>query len=387
MPPEDVVIVGAGPYGLSAAAHLRRAGVGARVLGEPMAFWRTMPAGMMLRSNRSATNIAELHGSLSLDAFEADTGIAVDAPVPLARFVEYGDWVQRRAAPDLDRRHAARIERNGAGFHVTLADGDRLAARRVVLACGIAAFAHRPPELARLGRDLVSHTGDHSDPARFAGQRIAVVGGGQSALEFAALARAAGAEVEILVRAPGIVWLRRVTVYRRLGRLAPVVYAPTDVGPLWYSRLNSVPAAFRRLPRTAQTRVAARSIRPACTHLVREKLDGQPIRLGTQIAAARPAGGRLELRLSDGERLTVDHLVLGTGYRVDVDRYDVLAPELRRAVRAVSGFPVLRRGLESSVPGLHFLGAPAARSFGPIMRFVSGTWYASAQHARAVGRR
>jgi cation diffusion facilitator CzcD-associated flavoprotein CzcO len=387
MPPEDVVIVGAGPYGLSASAHLRRAGLRPRVLGEPMAFWRTMPAGMLLRSNRGATNIAELHGSLTLDAFEADTGMQAGSPVALERFVEYGEWVQRRAAPDLDRRLAAHIERNGDGFKITLADGERLAARRVVMACGIAEFAHLPPEFAGFGPELVSHTGDHADPARFAGRRVAVVGGGQSALELAALARAAGADVEILVRAPQIVWLRRVTVYRRLGRLAPVVYAPTDVGPLWYSRLNAVPDAFRRLPRSAQARIATRSIRPACTHRVREALDGVEIRLGTRVASARRAGARLELALDSGERLTVDHLLLGTGYRVDIARYAVLAPELRRAVRTVAGFPVLGRGMESSVPGLHFLGAPAARSFGPIMRFVSGTWYGGAQLARAVAAR
>ncbi len=384
MPAEDVVIVGAGPYGLAAAAHLRRAGVRPRVLGDPMAFWRSMPAGMSLRSNRSATSIAERRGSLSLEAFEAATGAALGSHVRLERFVEYGEWVQQRAAPDLDRRMATRIERRGRGFEVTLADGEVLTARRVVMACGITPFAHRPPELARLGPDLVSHTGDGTDPGRFAGRRLAVVGGGQSALEHAAIARAAGAEVEVLVRAREIVWLRRVTVYRRLGCLAPLLYAPTDVGPLWYSRLNATPAAFRRLPRTAQARIAARSIRPACTHAVREALAGLPLRLGARIASARRVGDRLELGLEDGARLTVDHLLLGTGYRVDVARYGILAPELRAAVRTVSGFPVLRRGMESSVGGLHFLGAPAARSFGPIMRFVSGTWYTGAQLARAV---
>jgi cation diffusion facilitator CzcD-associated flavoprotein CzcO len=349
-----------------------------------MGFWRTMPAGMFLRSNRSATNIAERQGSLSLDAFEADTGVEVVAPVPLERFVAYGDWVQKRAVPDVDRRMVNRVARDNGGFRVTLEDGDELAARRVVIACGIERFAQLPAELARLGADLVSHTGEHADPRRFAGRRLAVVGGGQSALELAALAHRAGAEVEVLVRGGRIVWLRHVTVYRRLGRVAPIVYAPTDVGPLWYSRLNSVPAAFRRLPRAAQTRVAYRSIRPACTHNVREALDGVRIRLDTRIASARRVLDGLELTLDDGERLMVDHLLLGTGYRVDIGRYDVLAPELRAEVRSVGGFPVLRRGMESSVARLHFLGAPAAWSFGPIMRFVSGTWYSGRQLARAV---
>src|SRR5207249_8499111 len=74
---------------------------------------------------------------------------------------------------------------------------------------------------------------------------------------------------------------------------------------------------------------------------------------------------------------------LATGYRVDVALYDFLAPEVLKTVRRVDGYPLLGPGFESSLPGLHFLGAPAARSFGPVSRFVSGTPYA----ARALARR
>jgi FAD-dependent urate hydroxylase len=354
------------------------------VLGDPMGFWRSMPAGMHLRSNRSATNIAERHGPLSLDAYAAATGEDVAAPMPLDRFIRYGEWVQRRAVPDVEPREVVRVERAADGFAVTVDDGERLAARRVVVACGIARFAWRPPELSGLYPDLASHTGDHSDPLRFAGQRVAVVGSGQSALESAALMHAAGAEVEVFARAWRVVWLRGVSVYRRLGRLGPVLYAPTDVGPLWYSRLNAVPDVFRRLPRRAQVRIAARSIRPACSHWVRERLDGVPIHLGARIASVRRRDGLAELTLDDGTRRAVDHVLLGTGYRVDVARYGFLAPDLLAGLRRAGGYPVLGPGMESSIPRLHFLGAPAAWSFGPITRFVSGTWYSAAALTRVV---
>ena len=376
-PTTDVAIVGAGPYGLSAAAHLRRAGLDVRVFGHPMSFWRTMPDGMLLRSNWSATNIAEHRGELSLDSYQAETGARFSAPVPVARFIEYGDWVQRKVAPDVDRRLVAQLARRDGGFALTLDDGEELAARRVVVACGIEPFAWRPPEFRGLPPWLVSHTGDHGDFTRFAGSRVAIVGAGQSARECGALAHEAGAEVEIFARSSKLVWLRGVGVNKRLGRLGPIVYAPTDVGPLWYSRLVAVPDLFRRLPRRAQTRIARRSIRPAGSHWLRDRLADVPLRLDCRVVSAKPAPDGLEIRLSTGETRVIDHLLFGTGYRVDIALYSFLGPEPLAQIRRVGGYPVLSRGLESSVPGLHFLGAPAAWSFGPIMRFVSGSWYSS----------
>jgi FAD-dependent urate hydroxylase len=374
----QVVIVGAGPYGLAAASRLRRAGIDPRVFGDPMSFWREMPKGMFLRSNWTATSIAgHDDDELSLDAYLADTGERFSTPVPLDRFIAYGEWVQRRAAPDLDRRSVARVAPASEGFSVTLEDGEELRAGRVVVAGGIAPFAWRPPELVQLPAGLTSHTGDHSDLACFAERKVAIVGGGQSALESAALAREAGADVEVFVRSPRVVWLRGHGVKKRIGRLGPVVYAPTDVGPLWYSRLVSVPDLFRQLPRAAQDRIARRAIRPAGAHWLIGRLTDVPIHLGTPVAAVHSDGEAVELS-ADGTRFQrFDHLLLGTGYRVDVSKYSFLAPELLGLVRRSNGYPVLGPGLESSLPGLHFLGAPAAWSFGPIMRFVSGSWYSS----------
>jgi hypothetical protein len=83
------------------------------------------------------------------------------------------------------------------------------------------------------------------------------------------------------------------------------------------------------------------------------------------------------------ERL-VDHALLATGFRVDVSRYSFLSPSLLRKLETVSGFPVLTRGLESSIPGLHFLGKPASWSFGPLLGFVSGAEFASTELTRAI---
>jgi hypothetical protein len=387
-PDLEVAVIGAGPHGLSAAAHLRRAGVRAHVFGAPMAFWKAMPKGMMLRSNMSATNMIEPIGPLSLAAYAEATGARPEQPVPLSDFIAYGSWVQRMAVPDVDERAVTSLECHSGGFSLGLDDGARVSARRVVIACGIAPFERMPAGFDRLPADRVSHTAHHHDLHVFAGRRVAVVGAGQSAFESAALMRERGAaQVEILARSPAVVWLRGHGVKQALGRLGPIVYAPTDVGPLWYSRLVERPDLFRRLPRGAQGRIADRSIRPACSHFVRVRLDEVRISTGVRVLGAEAGGDALRIALSDGSTREVDHLMFGTGYKVDVTRYAFLGERILGDMRRVAGYPVLGRGLESSVPGLHIVGAPAAWSFGPIMRFVSGSWYAGRALAREIAGR
>ncbi len=385
----DTVVVGAGPHGLSAAVHLRRAGVQAHVVGDPMSFWKGMPAGMRLRSNMSATNMVEVAGPLSLASYmEQEAGERFGHPVSLGRFVDYGMWVHRTAVPDVDVRRVERIERDGTGFVLQLSDGGELTAGRVVVACGISDFQRRPEGFGHLPPDLVSHTGERSDPAEFAGKRVAIIGGGQSACEWAVLMMERGAEeVELIVRQPEIVWLKSWSPIHFMGPLGRIAYAPTDVGPLWYSRLVATPSLFTSLPRATQDRIASRSIRPACSYFVRVRIDGVKLTMSSEVMSAEPLQGRLRLHLSDRTERTVDHLMFGTGYAVDVRRYKFLGPSVLDGLRTDQGYPLLNRGFETSVPRLHMLGAPAARSFGPTMRFVSGSWFAGSRLAATLAAR
>ena len=382
----DIAIIGAGPHGLAAAAHLRRAGIDCVVFGDPMSFWRGMPAGMLLRSNWTATCIAEYEGPLSLDSFCAARNIALSRPVPLTSFIEYGLWVQEQVAPDVDRRRVERVSLDGAGFVLELSDGESTRAGRVVVAAGIAGFENRPSILAGLPPELATHTSEHDDFGRFKGQQVLVVGGGQSALESAALMRESGADVEVAVRADRINWLHGGKYHRTLGRFAPLFYAPTDVGPLGMSRVVGAPGLFTRLPRRAQDAMAHRSIRPAGAEWLRARLVDIPLVMGATVTAAVPDGSRLRVELSDGATRVVDHLLFGTGYRVDIAKYPFLDPALVRGVRTDDGYPILGRGMESTVRGLHFLGAPAARSVGPIMRFVSGGWFGARSLTAGIRR-
>jgi hypothetical protein len=385
----DVAIVGAGPYGLAAAAHLRSSadGLETRVFGDVMAFWRDhMPLGMLLRSPRVASHIADPERALTLDAYEATIGAQASSPVPLSVFVEYGAWFQRQVAPDLDSRRVLRAEATHRGFRLLLEDEAATTARHLVVAAGIAPFARRPPQFRELPDSVVSHAVDIRDVSRFEGRNVVVIGGGQSALESAALLNEAGARVEVVARTSYIHWLDRSAWLHSLGPLSKILYAPTDVGPAGLSWLVATPGWFRRAPRSMQERLARRSTRPAGAAWLKPRLAGVVLTTGRSVVSAALSNGTVVLSLDGGVKRNVDHIVLGTGYQVDVARYEFLEP-LTRSLRCVHGYPVLDVGFESSVPRLHFLGASAAYSFGPLMRFVAGTEFAGRALSRAILRR
>jgi cation diffusion facilitator CzcD-associated flavoprotein CzcO len=386
----DVAIIGAGPYGLSAAAHLRTVkSLDVHVFGEPMSFWqRSMPAGMLLRSGWAASHIADPNQSLTLDAYRAASGKHFSSPVPLDRFVDYGLWYQRCVVPQLDQRKIARVESDAESFRLILADGETVYARRVVVAAGISSFAWIPPKFAGLPSALVSHTSEHREFRRFVGKQVLVIGSGQSALESAALLHEGRAQVEIVARTRQIHWLGGIvsrTIHSGLGpAISKLLYAPTDVGPAGISQVVARPDLVRRFPRSIQDWLRRLSIRPAGARWLIPRLQNVPVKLGRSIVCATPVGERIKVKLDDGSERIFDHVLLGTGYRVDVSKYDFLAPKLARSISRFQGYPRLSKGFETSVPGLHILGAPAVWSFGPLMQFVVGTHYASRALLRCV---
>jgi FAD-dependent urate hydroxylase len=382
----DAIVVGAGPYGLAAAAHLGAAGANIRVFGSPMSFWtEQMPKGMLLRSPWGASHISDPTRSLTLDAYERTKDGPLSRPVPLGDFVAYGHWFRQQAIPEIDPRRVRRIDALGDGLRVTLDDGEALVSRRVLVATGIAPFVSRPAEFDGLPRDLATHSSEHADLSPFAGRRVAVVGGGQSAFECAVLLHESGAEVELLMRAPRIRWVGRAT---RKGVLGHLMFHRTDVGPAFVSHLVARPRILRLQPRFVQRHALRRALAPGASLWLRPRSQGMAIATGRRIVAVGRAGDRVRLGLDDATTREVDHVLLATGYRVDVRRYPFLSESIVASIRSANGYPVLRDGLESSVPGLHFLGAPAAHSFGPLVRFVSGTEFAAGAVTRSiVGRR
>jgi FAD-dependent urate hydroxylase len=391
----DLLIVGAGPYGLSLAAHARETALSHRIVGGPMESWtRQMPSEMVLKSEGFASNISDPRRTHTLRRFceryereYGDWGV----PVPIGTFVDYGLWFQRELVPNVEPATVEAVEGDGGGFDVRLDDGEELRARRVALACGHVAFRHVPEALRDLPQDLVSHTADHRDFSRFAGRDVVVLGAGQSALETAALLREQGALPRVVARKREIVWNGLPESEQRpLTRRLRVPIA--GLGPGWEAWFYStLPQAFTYLPAATRIRLVREKFGPAGAWWLRERVEGQvPLLTGRALRRATAANGRIRLTFTvDGpeEEVDADHVIAATGYRIDLARLPFLGAELRARVQTVGGAPKLSSSFESSVPGLHFVGLAAAHTFGPAMRFVYGTRFSSTALVSGLARR
>jgi len=384
----EVAVIGAGPYGLSAGAHLKAHGISVRVFGEPMEFWaKKMPEGMLLRSPRVASNISDPARAFTLEAYEAFARIEPSMPLPLDTFVEYGRWFRHQLESHLDVRKVARVDRAQPGFRLLLEDGEVVYCERVVVAAGVESFRRIPAVFGELSPLHLSHCYESREVRKFAGARVAVIGAGQSALEWAALLHEAGAEVEIITKNPHLRWIGQHKWLHQMGPISRILYSQHDVGPVGISRLVAYPKLMSHVPLRLRDKIRTRAVRPAGARWLPERLATVKVTTGRIVARARMAGDEALLTLDDGSTRHANHVLLGTGYQVDITRYNFLPPELTRNVRQQNGYPRLAGGFLSSVQGLHFIGAPAARSFGPLLYFVAGTEFSSRELVSHVARR
>ena len=368
----DVAIIGAGPYGLSIAAHLKARGVDFRIFGNPMHTWLThMPKGMRLKSEGFASSLYDPDSTYTLEVYCKERGIAyakIGLPVPLEVFASYGIEFQRRFVPELRDTLVNSLQRSAGGFQIGLEDGEIISARRVVTAVGLTHYEYMPPMLAALPREFATHSSRHKTVDQFKGREVAVVGAGASALDLAALLHQAGAQVQVVARKPVIrfhdppdklepSWIDKLRT--------PV----TGIGPGWKLFLcTNAPLVFRQMPQEFRFDKVRRVLGPAPCWFIKEQVVGKiPLNVDASITEAKVQNGRVSLQLTDSagakKLLTTDHVIAATGYRVDLRRLAFMDSGLQSGVQSVQHTPVLSSNFESSVPGLYFVGRlPPIRS-------------------------
>jgi FAD-dependent urate hydroxylase len=361
----SLLVVGAGPYGLSAAAFARQHGIETVVVGRPMGFWREhMPAGMFLRSGPDwHLDAAAVH---TLEAYLEEQAIApadVD-PLPIGLFLDYAEWFRQAKGIEVREDLVVELAKPDGRFVAVLESGAHIAADAVVAAPGICYFTNLPAWAGSVPPGRVAHTCDLVRFADLSGARVLIVGGRQSAYEWAALLAEHGAERIDLVHRHDVPRFERVS-WRFVD---PHVEATVRVRGWW-----------RTLPKTEQDAIAQRFWevgRLTLEYWLTPRLTSNTIHRwpGTEVvhAEATAPGGALGVRLSNGEGLLVDQVIFACGYRADLPRVPYLAGVLDR-IKVRDGFPVLDEAFGTSLSGLYLPGFTATRDFGPFFGFVKAT--------------
>jgi thioredoxin reductase len=294
---------------------------------------------------------------------------------------------QKRFVPNVDIRNVADASRSGDKFLLRLEDGSSVRAARVVVATGLRDYAYIPEALRRLPKDLATHSGEYGPVDHLAGRKVLVIGGGASAVDLAWSLHERGSDVSLVCRKPAI------------------EFHPEPPPRKWYSAIRTpdspigggwnlwfyarAPHLFRLLPEMTRRRIVATVLGPFPGWFMTKQVLGRiPILGGLEVTGADVAENQVRLTTDAGDggetRLTADHVVAATGYRVDVNRLRFLDDALKKRIKSRSGSPILSAHFESSVPGLYFVGVASAVTFGPVMRFVAGAEFTVSNLSRRL---
>ncbi len=391
----NTVIIGAGPYGLSAAAHFRERGIPFRIFGRPMDSWLAkMPKGMKLKSDGFASDIYDPAGAFTLKKFCAERGIEyadTGIPVHIDTFTSYGLAFMERMVPELENKMVVSIDRAEDGFKVALDDGEIIKARHVVLAIGITHFQYIPDTFAHLPAEALSHSAAHYDLEKFRGRSVIVLGGGSSAMDLAALLHEGGADVQLVARRSTLKFHNKPNGKKR-SFWQQLRNPQSGLGPGMKSKFYSdFPNIFHYLPRNTRLQIVRTHLGPSGGWFIKDMVEGKvPLSLGYATERAEVRGGKVTLSLSgkDGSKkeVSADHVIAATGYKVDLERLKFLSSQIRTELKGNEETLPLSSSFESSVPGMYFIGVAAADSFGPLMRFAFGAGFAARCVTKAVGR-
>ena len=378
-----VVIIGAGPYGLSLAAHLAAHKIEHRIFGRPMQFWSQIAEAAgerYLKSYCFGTNLSAPTQGFSFADYNTPRNLETFEPCSMANFADYGRWFQENKVPWVEPVDVLNVQRQNNGFSISLSNGEEVVASQVIVATGLSYFAHIPSVLGSVSPSLVSHTADITKFASFEGRSVAVLGAGQSALEACALLREAGAHPTLLVREGAIRWHSRVPLKRNVWRRLRSPISGLGTGPKAWA-LTRFPGAMHRIPTRFRSRFVKSHLPAEGAWWLRERFEERvPVHLHTEVVSAKECCNRILLTVRDSKKnnhneMKFDHVIAGSGYNVDVDSIKFLDPTLREKIERIDNYPKLNAHFESSVPGLRFVGAASAMSFGPLFRFVVGADY------------
>jgi cation diffusion facilitator CzcD-associated flavoprotein CzcO len=387
----DTVIIGAGPYGLSLAAHLDAAGVPHQILGKPMDGWKNFaPPGMLMRSDGCSTSLYAPRRGYALQDYCALKGIRyqpIGMHLTRETFIDYGLWFQEQLVDHLRPLDVVDMRRVDGLFHLVLSDDSSIVARRVVLALGLKGFQKTPPVLQGLPREFVSHSCEYGNLDWVRGKDVVIVGGGQSALGLAALMNENGGHIRVLARESDVSWNSKPQISRSL--ISRLLTPEGRIGPGWRSHIIAEwPFVFRAFGAERRKQVVNSTWGPSGAWWLRDRVvDQVDVSLGSQIRHAAVDKNRIILQVSGKDQesqIEADHVIAATGFKTDLSRHEFLSREIVQSMSLADGVPELTGNFETDVRGLYVIGPASSYSFGPVMRFIYGAKYAAPQVARHI---
>jgi hypothetical protein len=390
----DVAIIGAGPYGLSLAAHLGGGKLSYRIFGTPMSSWRNhMPTRTWLKSDGFASSLYDPGLTFTLGRYCQEQSLPyedVGLPVPIETFIAYGLAFQKRFVTQLEETEVTSVARTSDGFQLTTEAGEIVRSKRVVVAAGITHFGYIPPMFAGLAKEFLTHSSDHKDVSSFAGRRVAVIGAGASAVDLAGLLHEAGADTHLIARRPAISFHEPSSEPRPIAQR--VLMPRSGLGLGWRSRLcTDAPLLFYSMPLKLRRRAVQRHLGPAPGWFAKGRFLGRVTsHLGTRMKEVGMRGNAVSLKFirqdSSDTELQFDHVICATGYKVNLQRLGFLHPALRKQMATADDVPILNRNFESVIPDLYFVGLASSNSFGPLCRFAYGAKFTSKRLARHLAK-
>jgi cation diffusion facilitator CzcD-associated flavoprotein CzcO len=375
----DLLIVGAGPFGLAMAAYAKHLGIEHLVVGKSMGFWKAnMPKGMYLRS-ACDWHLDPLNVD-TIEKFVGTKGLSTKdvEPLSLEFYLSYARWFQEQkrilVLPALVRKLDWN-ESEPFRFRAVLDNGQNVAAKFVVLAVGFQYFKNLPSDLVKLlPEDRYSHTCDLVDFPEMAGKRCLIIGGRQSAFEWTALMNEAGAaKIHLCYRhhSPAFAaadwsWIN------------PLMDA-TEENPGWFRSLTQQQKdeINRRLWAEGRLKVEP---------WLKARISNGRVKLWPQTRVAKCcelSNGDLAVSMDNGQKITVDRIILATGYKVEFTQVPFLqGSKILGGLNIQDGFPELDEHFQSSLRGMFITSMPAVQQFGPFFGFT----IAVRASARLIGR-
>ncbi|MEP7110238.1 MAG: NAD(P)-binding domain-containing protein [Ferruginibacter sp.] len=360
-----LLIVGAGPFGLSLSAYAKKLGIDHIIIGKPMEFWKmNMPKGMFLRS--TCDWHLDVTNEYSIDKFlETRLVTCKDVePLSLDFYLEYAEWFIEQNQLNIIPVYITELYYNSdLSYKVICEDGTVLFAQNVVVAAGLKYFKHLPAEIIdRLPAGSYSHTCDFVNMALMKDKRVLILGGRQSAFEWAALLQEAGAKMIHISH-------RHNCPAFKTSEWAWVndLVANLENDPAWFRKLSPEEKddAGKRLWSEGRLKIEP---------WLEKRIMKQNVQIwsSTQIGYCnRLANNELDISLDNGTRFIVDHIIFATGYKVAISDLPFFANgNILSGLSIQNDFPVLDESFQTNLPGLYITGLPASQDFGPYFGFT-----------------